>query len=66
MNMCPYKKCTYNCSSIQHHRYIYATVINRNKEKTKAELDEEKPERSSKVNWKAYYELFGRKPEQSV
>jgi len=62
--MCPYKKCTFNCSSIQHHRYIYATVFNRNK--TKTELDEEKPERSSKVNWRAYYELFGQKPEKIV
>lgn len=64
MNMCPYKRCTYNCSSIQHHRYLYAAVINKNKNNQK--LDKEKPERSSKVNWKAYYELFGQKPEQSV
>jgi len=50
-----YKKCPYYCDSKQHHRYIFATIIN-NKNYMN-EKDKEK-KHSPKVNWDVYNTLL--------
>lgn len=47
-----YKKCPYYCLSKQHHKYLFAAIINnRNRKKT---IEEEIKVPSAKVNWEVY------------